>query len=167
MSAPHTHRDLIRRALATSAPSVVQAGAGEPPGESGEGDEHDPLVIANRSQGKRPREAGVLVPLVEREAGLNLILTRRSEHLPTHAGQISFPGGSQDPDDRDAVDTALREAEEEIGLQRRLVDIAGSLDRYETGTGFILNPVVGFVDPAFTPRADPGEVAEVFEVPLA
>jgi 8-oxo-dGTP pyrophosphatase MutT (NUDIX family) len=111
--------------------------------------------------------AAVLVPLVERPDGLTVLLTRRSDHLQDHAGQISFPGGRVEPGDADALATALREAEEEIGLARALVTPAGRLDTYVTRTGFEVTPVVGLVAPPSSLAPDPFEVAEVFEVPLA
>ena len=110
--------------------------------------------------------AAVLVPLIERSRGFTVLLTQRAESLNEHAGQISFPGGRIEVDDLDAVDAALRETEEEIGLPRTLVTIVGRLDDYETGTGFIITPLVGFVTPPFQVRPDPLEVAEAFEVPL-
>ena len=112
------------------------------------------------------RAAAVLVPLVTHAAGPTVLLTRRTDHLAQHAGQISFPGGRVEPEDRDLVDTALRETEEEIGLDRRLVEVVGFLDPYETGTGYHVTPVVGLVEPGFSLRIDPFEVAEAFEVPL-
>lgn len=113
-----------------------------------------------------PANASVLVGLVRRNE-VTVLLTQRTEHLHDHPGQISFPGGRTEPTDADAVATALREAHEEIGLEHRYVDVLGELPTYTTGTGFIVTPVVGFVDPTFTVSADPFEVAEVFEVPLA
>jgi 8-oxo-dGTP pyrophosphatase MutT (NUDIX family) len=113
------------------------------------------------------RPAAVLVPLVRRAPGVTVLLTQRTDDMPSHAGQIAFPGGRQQPDDKDAVATALRETEEEVGLERRFVDIVGMLDRYRTGTGYEITPVVGIVEPGFTTQADPREVADVFEVPLA
>lgn len=117
---------------------------------------------------ERPRRAAaVLVPIVERERGLNVLLTQRTEHLSDHAGQVSFPGGRIEPSDADAVAAALRETEEEIGLPRQYVESIGRLDDYETGTGFVVTPIVGFVRPPFPLQPDPREVASVFEVPLS
>src|SRR5499426_2107139 len=111
--------------------------------------------------------AAVLVPLVERPEGLTVLLTRRTDHLQDHAGQISFPGGRVEPGDADALATALREAEEEIGLARALVTPIGRLDTYITRTGFEVTPVVALVAPPTALAPDPFEVAEAFEVPLA
>jgi len=110
--------------------------------------------------------AAVLVPLVPRERGFTVLLTRRNEHLRDHAGQISFPGGRIEPDDPSPEAAALREAEEEVGLRPGEVEVIGRLGRYRTGTGFLVHPVVGIVDPVAKVRAEPAEVAEVFEVPL-
>ena len=96
-----------------------------------------------------------------------VLLTRRTDHLQDHAGQISFPGGRVEPGDADALATALREAEEEVGLARALVTPIGRLDTYVTRTGFEVTPVVGLVAPPPALAPDPFEVAEVFEVPLA
>jgi 8-oxo-dGTP pyrophosphatase MutT (NUDIX family) len=113
------------------------------------------------------RAASVLIPLVNHADGLSVLLTQRTDDMPSHAGQISFPGGRRQTGDADAVDTALRETREEVGLERRFVTVLGILDRYRTGTGYEITPVVGLVEPGFTVRADPREVADVFEVPLA
>lgn len=110
--------------------------------------------------------AAVLVPLVERPSGLTVLLTQRTEHLEHHAGQISFPGGRTEEHDTGPIETALREAEEEIGLCRRHVEVVGFLDLYQTITGFLVTPVVSFVTPPFDLSPDPFEVAEIFEVPL-
>jgi 8-oxo-dGTP pyrophosphatase MutT (NUDIX family) len=95
-----------------------------------------------------------------------VLLTMRTDHLTDHPGQISFPGGRVEPHDADAAATALREAFEEIGLARTAVDVLGTLPTYTTGTGFVVTPVVGAVRPGQVLRADPHEVAEIFEVPL-
>jgi len=111
--------------------------------------------------------ASVLVPLVQRDEGLTLLLTQRTAHLRDHAGQISFPGGRAEPDDADAVATALRETEEEVGLARRHVEVIGALPIYRTVTNFDVTPVVALVHPPFDLQLDAHEVAEAFEVPLA
>ena len=112
------------------------------------------------------RPAAVLVPLVRREPGLTVLLTQRTEDMPSHAGQIAFPGGRQQAEDADAIATALRETEEEVGLGREFVEVIGPVDHYRTGTGYEITPIVGIVTPGFITRADPREVADVFEVPL-
>jgi len=111
--------------------------------------------------------AAVLVPLVEHAGGTTVMLTRRTEHLAHHPGQISFPGGHMDSGDNTPEETALREVEEETGLERRHVEIIGRLDDYQTRTGFCVTPVVAVVTPPFTLNPDLEEVAEVFEAPLA
>jgi 8-oxo-dGTP pyrophosphatase MutT (NUDIX family) len=113
------------------------------------------------------RHAAVLVPLIQHDDGLTVLLTQRTAHLSSHAGQISFPGGSREPDDADLIATALRETEEEVGLERQYVEVAGALPDYITGSGFHISPIVGLVRTGFTLQPDPGEVADVFEVPLA
>ncbi|HLW24160.1 MAG TPA: CoA pyrophosphatase [Steroidobacteraceae bacterium] len=110
--------------------------------------------------------AAVLVPLVERESGLTVLLTQRADTLKAHAGQISFPGGRIEPTDATARDAALREAREEIGLEPGFVEFAGYLPDHWVGTGFRVTPVVGFVNPAFELRIATSEVHDVFEVPL-
>lgn len=112
-------------------------------------------------------DAAVLLPIILREDGPTLLFTQRTAHLNAHAGQISFPGGRMETHDASPVDAALRETEEEVGLARRHIDVIGTLPEYHTGTGFRVTPVVGIVQPPFDMQADPYEVAEIFEVPLA
>ncbi|MCI4660510.1 MAG: CoA pyrophosphatase [Neomegalonema sp.] len=126
----------------------------------------NPEARAHLPPHRRLRPAAVLCAVMERESGLQVVLTRRADHLKKHPGQIAFPGGKVDPGDPSPLGAALREAEEEIGLSREQVDITGPLDRYETSTGFQITPFVGFIEGGFHPITDDGEVAEVFEVPL-
>ncbi|MCE0506334.1 CoA pyrophosphatase [Roseivivax sp. GX 12232] len=116
---------------------------------------------------RKLRPAGVLVPLIDSPEGLRLILTKRSSKLKHHPGQIAFPGGKVDPTDAGPEDAALRETEEEIGLPRASVSLLGALPVHETVTGFAMAPFVGLVTGPFAPRAEPGEVAEIFSLPFA
>lgn len=109
--------------------------------------------------------ASVLVPLVERPEGLSVLLTRRADTLRKHTGQVAFPGGRRDPGET-PWQTALREAEEEIGLHPSHVTLAGRSTPYRTGTGYLITPVVGFVTPTFQLTPNPAEVAEIFETPF-
>jgi 8-oxo-dGTP pyrophosphatase MutT (NUDIX family) len=128
----------------------------------------EPIVEPRaRSRSGEPIAAAVLIGLVMREAGLSVLLTQRTAHLHDHAGQVSFPGGRVEDDDADAAATALRETQEEIGLDAGFIEIVGVMPNYLTGTGFCVTPVVGLVTPGFDLAPDPFEVAEVFEVPLA
>jgi 8-oxo-dGTP pyrophosphatase MutT (NUDIX family) len=133
-----------------------------------------PASAKNLSDGFRlpgregaPTAAAVLVPLVNRPQGLQVLLTQRSADLPDHPGQISFPGGRVEPGDVSLAAAALREATEEVGLPALQVTVLGHLSEYETVTGFLVTPVVGWVEPPLDLTPDPVEVADVFEVPLA
>lgn len=116
--------------------------------------------------GRKLRPAGVLVPILCRGSQARLYLTKRSSALKHHPGQIAFPGGKQDEGDADITATALREASEEIGLDPANVEVLGQMPPHETVTGFTVTPVVARVLAPFTPRAEAGEVEEVFSVPL-
>lgn len=152
----------LRRAFPpVSGGLVAPAWAGLDRGERGD---HDLNPGMGRPEEVRP--AAVLVPVVDRPSGPTVLFTKRSEQLPVHPGQISFPGGRAEERDPDAVATALRETEEEVGLAPERVEVIGRLDTYRTRTGFEITPVVGVLHPPFEVRPDPIEVAEVFEVPL-
>jgi len=110
--------------------------------------------------------AAVLLPIVQRDEP-TILFTLRTEHLSRHAGQVSFPGGRAQDDDRTLVDTALRETHEEIGVTSDFISVAGYLDAYETGTGYAILPVVGLLKQGFAVVPEVNEVAEIFEVPLA
>jgi 8-oxo-dGTP pyrophosphatase MutT (NUDIX family) len=113
------------------------------------------------------RPAGVLIAVDVSTPVAQVILTKRSARLKHHPGQISFPGGKQDPDDTDPRAAALREAQEEIGLPRDHVQVLGELPPHETVTGFLVHPVIGLVREPFHEVPEAGEVAEVFRVPFA
>lgn len=117
--------------------------------------------------GQPLKPAAVLVPLIRQPDGPTVLLTQRTAHLRAHAGQVSFPGGRLEPDDRDATAAALREANEEVGLASHLVEVVGHMPAYHTVTGFVVTPVVAWVNPPLALAPDPHEVQDIFEVPLA
>ncbi len=125
------------------------------------------IAVERQFLAREPLHASVLVGLTQRDEGLAVMLTQRTDHLHDHPGQVSFPGGRREPEDADAVVTALREAHEEVGLAPDYVDVIGQLPTYTTGTGFIVTPVIGVLQPGYSLAPDPFEVAEVFEVPLS
>jgi 8-oxo-dGTP pyrophosphatase MutT (NUDIX family) len=112
-------------------------------------------------------QAAVLLLVVNRPEGAAVVFTQRTADLADHAGQISFPGGRKHPEDADAIATALREAQEEVGLDPARVDVIGELPDYHTSTGYRVRPIVGWAEPPVVFTPDPREVADVFEVPLA
>ena len=122
--------------------------------------------VEKKFENREPAAAAVLLPLVMRHE-LMLLLTQRTTNLSTHSGQVALPGGRTDATDIDATDTALREALEEIGLPRSHAEVLGTLPIYVTGTAYIITPVVALITPGFVLQPNPGEVADVFEVPLA
>lgn len=124
------------------------------------------LMVEPRFSDRPPAAASVLVGIVEREQPM-VLLTQRTANLSTHSGQIAFPGGRQDPQDRDLTVTALREAHEEIGLAPEFVDVLGTLPIYRTGSAFIVTPVVALLRGDYSFTRNPGEVDDIFEVPLA
>jgi 8-oxo-dGTP pyrophosphatase MutT (NUDIX family) len=149
---PQEQREWLRQALSRPAPASAR-------------NLSDGFRLPGREGAAKP--AAVLVPLVNRPPGLQVLLTQRSEGLPDHPGQISFPGGRIEEIDASVDAAALREAAEEIGLPPARVSVLGHLSEYETVTGYRVTPVVGWVEPPFDVTPDPVEVADVFEVPLA
>lgn len=111
--------------------------------------------------------AAVLIPVIAQAQGLTVLFTQRTQHLKSHSGQVSFPGGRAEPGDASAEFTALREAQEEIGLAPERVEILGRLPEYHTRTGFRVTPVIGLIQPPLELTPDPREVESVFEVPLS
>jgi len=155
----HLHA-LLQRCLARLPPLHAIPG----PGAIGDGTDPGGEAIP---AGPPLVPAAVLVPVIARASGPSILLTRRTDQLVRHAGQISFPGGHVETHDADYAAAALRETEEEIGLARDYVRVAGALDECRTVTGYRVVPVVGLVRPGFTLSPDAREVAAVFEVPLA
>ena len=128
--------------------------------------EPDDLHVIALHEGTRVTEAAVLVPLIDRSGGVQVLFTQRTAHLDDHAGQISFPGGRVEEGDASREETALRETEEEIGLASGSVAVLGRLPEYEIPSGFRITPVVGWIETPFALNPDPFEVAAVFEAPL-
>jgi len=158
--------DLRRRAHGC----LIDPGARVTPG-------HNPLAgrsdfdlnpeLAKLEGADQRRPAAVLVPIIERESEAHVLFTLRAEHLSSHAGQISFPGGKMDPGDANVAETALREAEEEIGLDPRYVETIGFLDDYATSTGYRISPLVAVLREGYSVVPDNSEVADIFDVPLS
>lgn len=118
-------------------------------------------------QDRHIRDAAVLIPIIDRGTDPTVLLTKRTDHLNKHAGQISFPGGRLDDHDPGPTEAALRETEEEVGISPDQVDVVGYMQPYKTVTGYMVQPVIGLVTPDFTLAINPYEVAEAFEVPFA
>lgn len=150
----------IRRLLADTRMPQDPCNAALPPGA-----QYLPEAMRKRMSGPLI-PAGVLVPIIERDSELTVLLTERSPHLKLHAGQVSFPGGRMEAGDPDITSTALRETKEEVGIGPHQVEIAGYLATTATVTGYAVTPVVGLVRPDFELVIDPVEVKCAFEVPL-
>jgi len=142
----------------------IEAALAAAPGRPSSDYDLNPEVIL--PAGRKLRPAGVLVPILMEGGGAYVYLTKRSSALKHHPGQIAFPGGKQDDDDADIIAAALREAREEIALDPGNVEVLGTMPAHETVTGFMVTPVVARVRATFQPRPEPGEVDEVFRVPL-
>lgn len=128
-----------------------------------------PLVKAQAGASaitKQPRQAAVLIPLLRRGDRLTILLTQRSHELPQHRGQIAFPGGKIDPGDPTAESAAIRETVEEVGANSDQIEILGKLPLYQTGTGFIITPFIGYLTPPYEFEKEAGEVEQIFELPL-
>lgn len=154
-AAEHLHRDAVAKAVASETAPIA------PPSDF----DLNPQALHELQTKPLERPAAVLVPIIARTE-LTVLFTERPVHLPVHAGQISFPGGKFEGTDDSFQETALREAEEEVGLKRTLVEPLGFLDAYQTGTGYRITPLVALVDASFRPLPNKDEVASVFEVPL-
>ncbi|MEX0591603.1 MAG: CoA pyrophosphatase [Xanthobacteraceae bacterium] len=157
--------DFVRRARERLAPVAPELPA-DPAVIPSSGDHALAPEIADIAKTYPPQSAAVLVPVIARQEP-TILLTQRSAALSNHAGQISFPGGKLDSADPDPLATALREAQEEIGLDSGYADPLGYLDPYLSGTGFRIVPVVALISPAFQMTINPAEVDEAFEVPLS
>jgi 8-oxo-dGTP pyrophosphatase MutT (NUDIX family) len=155
--------DFARRAAGHDA----DRGSGAVPAHLGHGDHVLNLDLVRELSGKHLRDAAVLIPVIDDGAESRVILTRRTATMRRHSGQVAFPGGAVDPEDGSPDVAAMREAEEEIGLDRRFVEVVGHLPVYLTTTGFRIRPVLSVVRPGFSLVANPAEVDEVFEVPLS
>lgn len=131
------------------------------------GDHRWNLEIEDHFFRRDRRDAAVLIGVMDRPDGASVLLTRRTDHLKTHSGQVAFPGGRIDPEDDGPVAAALREAEEEVGLAPGNVEVISRMPDYSSGSGFRIAPVLALLHPPFELRPEPGEVADIFEVPLS
>lgn len=161
LTGPDDFAELARVQLAQK-PPVLISGAFQAPSDF----DLNPDAINDARAAIAGRPAAVLVPVIAR-AEPTLLFTRRPEHLAEHSGQISFPGGKVDKNDASLKATALREAQEEVGLSKDHVEVLGYLDGYQTATGYLIAPVVALIQPSFVPEPNAEEVAEVFEAPLS
>ena len=153
---------MTREALAAWLAHSHQVAAG---GDGAFSDDGESAI--NVHSGKPLKPAAVLILVINHPAAPTVLFTQRTAHLTDHAGQISFPGGRVETEDRDPFHTALREAEEETGVDASRIEIIGTIPQYTTGTGYLITPVVGWMEPPVEYRPDPTEVEECFEVPLS
>lgn len=151
--------DLPAVALASLSPAALRQRFLTPPAWEPE------LRFEKPYLARQPMYAAVLLPIVMHTRP-TVLLTERTQNLSTHSGQIAFPGGKVDAEDADASATAVREAQEEVGLDPSFIEILGTMPNYSTGSGFIVTPVIALVKPGFTVVPNPKEVADIFEVPL-
>ena len=147
--------------LARQTPEALRARFAHPPVWEPE------VVLEKKFMNREPAHASVLLAIMQREGRPTVLLTERTAHLSTHSGQVAFPGGRADPEDATPAATALREAQEEVGLAPEFVEVLGTLPTYVTGSSFIITPVVALVRPDCVLTPNPYEVADLFEVPLA
>jgi 8-oxo-dGTP pyrophosphatase MutT (NUDIX family) len=161
----HSAADSARSIVLPTRDDIVKRLASSPPLEQLMTADDLEKQIANAQLELRP--AAVLVLVVNHPGAPTVVFTQRTAHLSAHAGQISFPGGRRDEEDRTPERTALREAEEEIGIAPERIEILGRMPEYRTVTGFSVTPIVGWAEPPLDYRPDPHEVDDVFEVPLA
>ena len=162
----HAVKNLTKQQVSTWLDSATQFAA---TGDVNFADDGETAQLPTPALGKPLKPAAVLILLVNRgdAEGPCVLFTQRTAHLTDHAGQISFPGGRVEDDDRDPLHTALRETEEETGVDASRVDVLGILPEYSTGTGYLITPVVAWIDAPVDYRPDPTEVAECFEVPFS
>lgn len=165
LSAASFRQHVQPRLSPAPSPRILTAPAPSPPPRPSDFD-LNPGLEHELTRNDPPRPAAVLVPVVARQP-LTVLFTLRTAHLASHAGQVSFPGGKIDDADESAIATALREAHEEISLPREEIEPLGFLDTYRTSTGYSVAPLVALVDPGHAAVANPDEVADIFEVPLA
>ncbi len=164
LAAPQSVVEALRGGILERAETAEVAGLAKGTLELMAGDHHlNPGIVPLTSL----RQAAVLIPIIEHASQPQVLLTQRARHLAKHAGQISFPGGRSEDSDPDLAYTALRETHEEVGLAPDLFEMVGALPPYVTGTGFSIAPYIGIARAPLQTQADPSEVDEIFEVPLA
>ena len=163
-SPPHQNT-IVRRITRDSLAASLRHGHNiEAGGDGGFADDGESAIQMHAGKSLKP--AAVLILVINQPAQPTVLFTQRTAHLTDHAGQISFPGGRVEAEDRDPFHTALRETGEETGVDANRIEIIGAIPQYTTGTGYLITPVVGWMEPPITYRPDPTEVEECFEVPF-